>query len=184
MGLDMYLYLATKPEFNDQEVYEIEELRADGYSCFSKDDYSSEYYEELFPFSQMLKVKDRDIDFDKIAKEYLLDNDVNWRYRYGEWYAIDSKSSNVLSLSVDVINEKYVSTTIKEYYVTKLDEVHYWRKAYDEQDFFYERLDVENTKYCAVSDKLIERYNEIFEDQIEIPFYDDEKSGLFYWEWY
>lgn len=180
----MYLYLATKPEIDDKVVYDLDGLRKDGYICFTEEDAQSEYYEELLPYTQKIRGFRKDVDFDKIVRKYCLDNDIHWGYYCGEYRAINSHSDTILILPIDEINAKYVCVNTYDYYITELEELRYWRKAYEAQDFFYDNLKADNTKYCLVSNTLIQEYKEMFDDQVEIPSYDEEKSGLFYWEWY
>lgn len=81
---------------------------------------------------------------------------------------------------------KYIVERVEKRFVCKCDEVQYWRKAYDIQNWFHDHIDdeVENTGFYILSRELLLEFGESF-SEYEIEAEDpSEETALFYWEWY
>lgn len=71
-------------------------------------------------------------------------------------------------------------------FVCNSEEIRYWRKAYDIQDWFHENIDgeVENTGFYILSVEQVLNFNKVFREDRFGAEEPDEESALFYWEWY
>lgn len=66
------------------------------------------------------------------------------------------------------------------------DEVQYWRKAYDVQEWFHENIDgiVENTGYYILDENLRTEFNIKFPEDTLPDEETPDEYAYFYWEWY
>lgn len=182
MGLDMFIYRATKPSVNDTEIYDrgafelhIPEQEV-GYSM----------YEEIAPYLQPVQMRSKYYDMEKIRADFgLSDEAYIGMSSYDGITVREPGSDNTVSISRWDIDEKYTKEEIETRYVCNLHEVHYWRKEYDVQNWFYDNLaDVENCGFYIFGSDFIKDYNEAFPyDPIEVEEATEE-SALFYHEWY
>ena len=190
MGLDQNIYRISKPNL-ENKVYTAEEISLMGNVCKT----SVEEFEndilllgQLIPYVVKRDVECKFYDVEKMIADYNLPkNSGIWRCG-GGGITIGGTDENGKrinqEISDDEIREKYTKTDTLPHYIWKQEEVKYWRKHYDLQDWIYENIDsVDNTAYCLLNADLIEDINDAFNEDIPVEEPTDE-SALFYWEWY
>lgn len=190
MGLDQYIYRVSKPNLENR-MYTAEEIALIGnLHRVSVVDFETKdcLFEELTPYVIKRDVECEFYDVEKMIADYNLPkNSYIWRYS-GGGITIGGRDENGKKIDQEIFNneirEKYTKTEIIPCYIWKAEEVQYWRKHYDLQDWIYDSIDeVENTAYRILSADLIEDLNETFGEDIPTEEPTD-KSALFYWEWY
>lgn len=195
MGLDMYLKKATKPEINARKVYNYEEL-SEEYVCFHANDDGSlpEYLKDLRPFMVKVRCIAEYYDLDKIGERFGLGTKASWS-GFGPdgvyFSSYDNDDYKNITIPHDNINEfTYKKKTI--FYVTKLQEVGYWRKQYELDDRITKHLMatrgvvVENCGYYRMtkaSMRIIDSYNKKYDCE-PIDYTPEEIRSLFYHNWY
>lgn len=184
MGLDMYIYRVSKPNLDDTVIYNYVDLNG---IVLDDGDLDKPMYRQLAPYAQQIQVRTQCYDMDKIRRDYELSNDsyISMRSSY-RIVITDRKSGKMVDISSDVIERDYIVEKVEKRFVCNKEEVAYWRKAYDIQNWFYEHIEdgVENTGYYILPGELLLKFNKVFkEDRIEAES-PDEESALFYWEWY
>ena len=184
MGLDMEIRRISKPHMDDSVIYD----RADiGGIILDEDELKEPMYRQLAPYVQQLQVRSQYYDMEKIRKDYGLSEDSHISMMSAYGIAItDRKNSKRVEISTRDIEEKYTIERVEKRFVCDSEEIRYWRKAYDIQEWFHENIDgeVENTGFYILSGKQLLKFNKRFqEDKIEAEE-PDEEAALFYWEWY
>lgn len=189
MGLDMYVYRVHKPFLDDRKVYDRDDLEG---VILGEEDIQDPMYRQLLPYCAKVQVVNHYYNREKLAEDYGLDE-----ARIGGW-SCDKDSSTVhiygykdgerksFDVPDDLIDSKYIIDREETCYVCREDEVHYWRKAYDIQDWIYEHLPekVENTGYYILSEQFLKDFNKKFpEDRLPVEAPNDDYA-LVYWEWY
>lgn len=182
MGLDMEIRRITKPELDSTKLYDISDLNC---IVLNEDDCQKEMYAQLVPYCQKIRVMKHYYDYDTIRADYNLPSDARL-YAYIGGVAVFGNGKQEVELPTSLLDEKYTIDKQEICYVCNCEDVVYWRKAYDIQDWFHEHLAayVENTGFYILSIDTIKEFNRKFpEDKIphEAP---DEEQALFYWEWY
>lgn len=86
---------------------------------------------------------------------------------------------------MDDLEAKYTTRRVETGFACLTQEIRYWRKAYDVQEWFYEQLDrpVENTGFYLLTKEDLELFNQRWDDMVD----DDSpgvESAIYYWEWY
>lgn len=184
MGLDMEIMRVSKPDYDTDKVYSRHEI--DG-AVFSKQDIDEPMFIQAKPYCQELQIRNYYYNMDKIKADYGLSEDAYiGAYIAGKTIVFDkSIIDGRVEISKSLIEERYTLEKVETCFVCRTEEVKYWRKAYDIQDWFYEMIgDVENTGYYMLSVELQSEFNEAWPDdaiEVEEP---SEESALFYWEWY
>jgi hypothetical protein len=129
-------------------------------------------------------------DIDKIKKDYGIPDDFTFlrerKYRENKILSFSRKSKATVKLS----NKDYTSYLYKaeaDFWVFKMSEVGYWRKAYDLQNMIYEEFNdqIENCGYYKLSSPFMLKLNfyQVDHDQETFePLSDDE--CYVYHEWY
>lgn len=189
MGLDMYVYRMHKPDIDDKKVYDRSDLEG---VVINENEINHPMFRQLIPYSTKVRVVNHYYDLDKLGVDYGI-TDV----RIGGWsfdgkdatmtiYGYSGTERKSFTISDDLIESKYTISKEEACYVCEYDEVHYWRKAYDIQDWLHDHIQeqVENTGYYILSEKLLKAFNRKFKEDklpVEPP---DEDSALVYWEWY
>lgn len=193
MGLDMYMYRAKK--LNEAEVKSLIGKHAQkiaeesDYTYFTKNEVLDDpELAELMPMLTTVTMKNTFINMEKIRKDNEIPEDA---YIAGSSYSNkgnsysfrnDSGFHKEVSLPEDVL-QTYLFDADEEYLVCHMEEVAYWRKEYDVQDFIHENIeaDILNCGYYEVSQELLDRLYDMGEVE-ELYCEDDEK--IFYHEWY
>lgn len=189
MGLDQYIYRAKKPKL-ENKVYTAEELanmnlhKAWAHEVIEDRD----LIEQLLPYTQIIQAQSNFLNSKQIIVDYNLPENSYLGYIGPDGIQMYGKDENGNSVSQfitqDEVDKKYVLTETLPCYVWDTEEIQYWRKCYDIQDWIYEHIDgVQNTGYYMLDADLIREFNKEFDE--DIPKEDpDEESALFYYEWY
>ena len=184
MGLDMEIRRISKPHVDDSVIYD----RADiGGIILDEDELKEPMYRQLAPYVQQLQVRSQYYDMEKIRKDYKLSDDSYISMMSAYRIAItDRETKKTVEISNEDIERKYTVERVEKRFVCDSEEIRYWRKAYDIQDWFHDHIeeDVENTGFYTLSGAMLLAFNKAFpEDRIEA-IEPDEEEALFYWEWY
>lgn len=189
MGLDQNIYRVSKPNL-ENKVYTAEEICAIELCKASVEEFEKDIYllGQLKPYVVKRDVECQFYDRDKMIADYNLPKDAGiWRFGGGGVTigGADKDGNRIDQVISDAeIQEKYIKTETLPHYIWKQEEVKYWRKYYDLQDWVYENVEnVDNTAYCILDKGLIMDLNEMFNEDIPVEEPTDE-SALFYWEWY
>lgn len=182
MGLDQNIYRIRKAELEDK-IFKTDELHGYNYCPVSELSYEGE---EIVPYTTIRKVEFEVIDIERmfadkgIPSRAWLGYCSSEEYKYGWREGEESKS---VTIKTSEILEKYIKKQIVDTYIWEQEELQYWRKNYNVQDFIYDELEADNCKYCLLSTDiqrvLIDEYEAYFEVEENT-----EESGIFYWEWY
>lgn len=186
MGLDMNVYRVHKPLLDENEMYDGKDVKD---IVLSEKDINEPALRQLLPYCKKVRIMNHYYDLEKIEKDYDVPN-----VRIGGWGSDETGSyttfygDNVRSFKVykALIESKYTIDREETCYVFARDEVRYWRKAYDVQEWFHDHIPepVENTGYYILTEDILLAFNETFHDEelpVEAP---DEWGALVYWEWY
>lgn len=185
MGLDMFIYRATKPVVNQTMIYEPRDFSL----SIPEKEAEEDMYDDISPYLSVVQVRAEYYDMDKIRSDFGLSAKAHISRVSAEGIGVsDSAQDKRVSISQEDIDAKYTKVEIETHYVCNLERIHYWRKAYDVQDWFHDNLSadyIENCGYYLVDEELVNAYNEAFpDDPILFTGRQDENSALFYHEWY
>ena len=187
MGLDQYIFRIKKANLEDR-IWDTNELKERGctYAYTGADDGLSKDA-PVIQYAQKLDVRFECYDTKKIIADYNLPEDsrIDWSmlnsirligHRDGE--TIRQEITN------DEVKEKYTVNRVIPCYVWSEDEIAYWRKCYELQDWIYENVEgAGNCEYCLLDAEQISIINA--ECDADIPEEDPtDEVGYFYWEWY
>lgn len=189
MGLDMYVYRIQKPGLDAEKVYDRNEIEG---VVLHKDEIGEPMYRQLLPYCDELRVIIHYYDLDKIKEDYGLSEVYVSGYSYddkgGRTFISGVKNGENFRAEIedDVIQEKYIINKEELCYVCHTDEVQYWRKEYDIQDWLHDSIgcNVENTGYYILDEELRSNFNSEFP---EVPLPNEktpDQYAYFYWEWY
>lgn len=184
MGLDMEIRRVTNPNLDDSVIYNNQDISL---VLLDKDELEMPMYRQLAPYVQLIQVRSQYYDMEKIRKDYDL-SDASYismmsAYRIA---VTDREKKKTVEIDDYDIKTKYTVERVEPKYACQTEEVRYWRKAYDIQEWFHEHIeeDVENTGFYILSGAMLLAFNKAFpEDRIEA-IEPDEEEALFYWEWY
>lgn len=186
MGLDMYIYRAKKINLPDSKVYDEEEIVKSLNEAFVGSDPLKPMESQLMPYCSKLRVQNRWIDFEKIKENFNMSDPDLCGFWDGEYHFSDTGDAcnHDVSISPDIMCERYSFVKEEIKYVCELEEVGYWRKAYDVRNWIRENLDckVENCGFYHLNKKFIQDFNKQFPDDHTFENLDSE--DLFYYEWY
>ena len=184
MGLDMYVFKMRKANLEDR-VYTIGELSELGVSYVSVEDAmrNMDLYTQLLPYTIKREVTAEFYDVQKIIEDYNLPKNAGIGMISYDKIVVSGTANNGEYVRQEVtreeIEEKYTLVKTDPYYIWESEEVAYWRKHYDLQDWIYDALgDVDNTKYCYLPEEIVKEINKEFKECIPV------EPDLFYWEWY
>lgn len=182
MGLDMNILRIKKPHLDAYRIYSRDDLDC---IILEEDCLKQPKYQELTPYLQRVRVRSLYVDMERIRKDYGLSEKSYLGHMSADVVGIRDIDRSV-EISAKTIEEKYSFNRVEDCYVCNAEEVRYWRKAYDVQDWFYENIEseVENTGYYLLSKDLLEEFNEAWPEDSVLVEDPDEESALYYWEWY
>jgi DNA topoisomerase VI subunit A len=92
-----------------------------------------------------------------------------------------------IKFSFEEFSKRFMNVKEETNYIVRMEEVYYWRKAYDIRNLFYSFCNhVENLGYYKVSQKDLEEISLRYDTMKEgIPSIEDpENQAIFYHEWY
>lgn len=189
MGLDQYIFKITKAELEecDYKADELREMRLNFISLKEAHD-NMDLYSQLLPYTIQRNVSDEFINTEKIIEDYNLPKESYIGMMSYEKIVVRGKNDNGEYVEQEIyreeIDKKYTITKTEPYYIWKSEEVAYWRKYYDLQDWIYETIDgVDNTGYYILDAETIMELNRKFKTYLAVQEPTD-KFALFYWEWY
>ncbi len=184
MGLDMEIRRITKPNLDDSVIYNRQDISL---ILLDKDELEMPMHRQLAPYAQLIQVRSQYYDMEKIRKDYDLSDDSYISMMSAYRIAVtDRGKKKTVEIDDFDIKTKYTVERVEPKYACQAEEVRYWRKAYDIQEWFHEHIeeDVENTGFYILSSAMLLEFNKAFpEDRIEA-IEPDEEEALFYWEWY
>lgn len=183
MGLDMEIRRIFKPHMDNSVIYDREDING---VILDEGELKEPMYCQLAPYTQELQVRSQYYDMEKIRGDYKLSEDSYISMMCSSCITItDRKTHKTVEIKSEDIDHKYTVKRVEKRFVCNSEEVRYWRKAYDIQDWFHEHIeDVENTGFYILSGAMLLAFNKAFpEDRIEAIEPDGEEA-LFYWEWY
>lgn len=146
MGLDMFLYGVKRVKEEDVPSVVTEEwIENTGLRNADIDRINAK---DLLPYSVVRTVLAKVTDYDKIKRAYGIPENAI----HGGWCCSSSKgfvlffydeehNQAVVSTTKKELDEKFTKTVEKKAIVFSIEELAYWRKNYDLQDFFYENLE-------------------------------------------
>lgn len=201
MGLDMYIYRASRVSEDDLKV--MNKLPHGDISdkfpralIITKEDYKENptLYAEILPYMSSIQVENSYVDLMKLKKAYNIPEDayISGRSYDGEkvgyhFTTPKTKKSQRVELTYEEVEEKFTFTQMDDAYIVYIDEVYYWRKAYNIQDEFYAKHPVENCGYYKLSYEEMATIANNFDAGlygVVEDFVDDEDTAYFYHEWY
>ena len=197
MGLDMYMKKATKPNLNARKVYLHQDLYDQGYAIFEAepDGSMAGYLKDLRPFMVKLRCIAEYFNLDKITETFGFAERAHWCGFGPDGVYFGGNDSDGNYKSVTIPREDIQSFTYKKkniFYVTKLQEVGYWRKKYELDDaltrhFLKTRgVVVENCGYYRMTKaamKIVENYTKKYGTE-PVDYNPEEIRSLFYHNWY
>ena len=188
MGLDMFVYRVKRPKLQDK-VYTTKEIAEKGLMHVSVEDVKNDMsmFEQILPYAVRRNVVVQYYDVEKMISDYNLPKNSHiWCYSYNGinigGYENNQKIDQFISRQE--VKEKYTYEKTEPHYLWETEEESYWRKNYNLQEWFYEKLgNVENCGYYVLDAELIAETNRLYNTNIpeEDPT-DDEV--LTYHEWY
>lgn len=190
MGLDQYIYRAKKPQL-EERVYESAEIDSmlNMHRVFLVDaEDEMDLIEQLLPYTVVREVKAKFMDDKKMFADHGIPKNAYMCYMSSveityTWTDENGKR-NEKTIAMREVDEKYTIEKVLPCYIWESEEVQYWRKHYELQDWIYDHIDgVQNTGYYILDADLIRELNKEFDEHIPKEDPDDE-SALFYWEWY
>lgn len=195
MGLDMYLYRATRissKEANNIKGMTINRISNEIPDMFviTESDmmkYPS-LYAELKPYTVCVPVIDETIDTNKIMS----DNSIN-----GSLVGISFDDEKIsfsflpvnkteavrITLAGDDI-ERYTIRTEVNAYAVRIEEIAYWRKFYELQETFSEGRTVENCGFYEIKQVELKELNSKYKIGRYKNYDNDKNHAIFYKEWY
>lgn len=200
MGLDMYLYRATRVASDDLKVMngmsseEIDKMYPRTL-IVTEENLKDEptLYTELLEYMSPITVKNTYVDLLKLKADHNVHADaiiVGESYD-GENVGYSFKTPNDdikrVSLSYSDMETKYTFVRTDNAHIVYIDEVHYWRKAYEIQDAFYAHRTIENCGYYKLSQEELEAIADKYDTslyELVDDFPDGVDEALFYHEWY
>lgn len=185
MGLDMGIVRIRKPSLDDSRIYDKKEL-VGNYIALEQNDLNEPMYEQLTQYMQKVLVRKKEIDIPKIRNTYELSDAASYIGSGGSRGICVVDGGRILSLAADEVENKFTKESVLQQFVCCAEEVQYWRKEYDIQQWFYDNLDsdIENTGYYLLNDDVLRRFNRKYPEYNFLADASEENSALFYWEWY
>lgn len=190
MGLDMNVYRVHKPLLDESKLYDRGEL--DGI-VINESKITDPRVQQLIPYCTKIRAIDHYYNIEEIGKDYGLTDVHIGGFHYGTdgsystIYGHDKDGmAHSVSVQDELIDSKHTIDREESFFVCMSDEIRYWRKAYDIQQWFHDNIPepVENTGYYVLNEQLLREFNEAFPDRklpVEAP---NENCAIVYWEWY
>lgn len=187
MGLDMYVYKATKPTgFKKKTTYDYDKLREKDYCMFEATDVEdAKWFADLMPFCVKINCVAKYYNMPYIAHKFNLGENAHW-CGFGPDGVYFKGDNREITIPDNDIN-RYCIRKEKEWYVTKIKQVAYWRKHYELQDALHDAykingVDVENCGYYKLNDSILGIIKKMSKTKFGLGRYKTET--LMYHEWY
>lgn len=181
MGLDQSLIRVSRPSVVNR-VYERGELEG---VLLLEEDAQSVLYSDILPYTVPVMVRNRYYNMQKIRA----DHGLSERAYIGCWGSggctvCDADSELQVFLDRATLERDYIEARVERMLYAQTEEIYYWRKHYDVQEWVWNEIgNVENTGYYVLDARVQrELYDEFGIDlEVEEP---SETSAICYWEWY
>lgn len=187
MGLDMYVYKVKKPTGLKKNVtYNYDDLRNLEYSMFEADDVENElWFADLLPFCVKVRCTAQYYDTQRIAQSFNLGANTMWCGFGPKGFYFRGDNGEITIPDENI--EEYCIAKEKDWYVTSMKEVAYWRKHYELQDALYsiyatKGIEIENCGYYALKPDVLDVINTLSKKKFGLGRYKTET--LMYHEWY
>ena len=190
MGLDSYVFRVFKPEELEDRVYSLEEIKALGLSAYLAEYQDEPIFLELKPYCVRARIESPYINMQSIRATYGFGENADVVALCSDGAITVSErcpdgSYHRQEISGEEMREKHLENRVEEHNVFRKEQVAYWRKDYEVEDFFMENHEdgIENTGFYILDLETIMEFNYYFPRMLpeEEP---SEDSALFYWEWY
>ena len=193
MGLDMYIYKVKTPtdaQMKEVQKYSWEDLSdKTSLAAIAVDnfDFYPDHINQLVPYSKKTEINRTCLRYEDIYKHYgMNDREVTTVHHSKNgicfYLRTNEKEKREVFLSYEEVS-KYETVIKQKVLVYEAEDVYYWRKAYDVQDYFYENFAVDNCKYVEISVEDLENIRECYDEDVPIPTLGEDEH-LFYYEWY
>lgn len=185
MGLDMYLYKATKPSLTFG-IYRSDDIYIQSLALIPNDEHNEEMYSAIKPYMVRIQLESSEYDAEKIAKDYGLKGRIGICSISPDGVSFRGENKTTDYIPQEIIKKHYSRISLQTVYAVELKQVYYWRKAYDVQDAIHNALDccIENCGYYLISDDVADVIKEI-DDGFDPEIVKRESdSCIFYHEWY
>ncbi len=187
MGLDMYVYKASKPvELRTDIVYNYNTIRDKGYSLYEALDVEGEaWFADLMPFCVKIRCVAQYYDIPRIAEVYDLGENAHWSgFGPNGLYFIGSNKEVTIP---DEEVEQYCVEHEREWYAVCIEEVAYWRKHYELQTEIHnlyknKGVTIENCGYYLLDETALNIIKELSHTDNQLELYN--ANTLLYHEWY
>ena len=196
MGLDMFVYGIRKVQESEiPEVPTFEWLDKRNYRYFIADDGDLDACSpnpciaDLIPWSVVREFDSVEVDWNKIRADNGLSPDAfivaaNSNINCSA-YIIRGEAKEVV-IRVPNESEQYRLIRKRQLLIYRTDELAYWRKDYDLQSFFYERIDdLDNVTYAEINPELLSDLKHyLSENRKEQQKLGKAYDSYMYYEWY
>ena len=189
MGLDMYVYRIKKAELEERKYTTIELSNLGlSYVCVEDAHDDISLYAQLLPYTIKRNASAECYDIEKMIADFNLPSNSHigmYSYEMIVLYGTTDDGKYVKQeIFREDIEKKYTITKTSTYYIWESENIAYWRKHYDLQDWIYDTLEnVDNTGFYILNADVITELNKKFDEYLPEEDPTDE-SALFYWEWY
>ena len=184
MGLDQYIYRIRKPKMENR-AYTTDEIDTLDLRYVFVDDAerNKNLYHALLLYAVKRDYTTQFYNLEKIAEDYNMPSKIVPTMFSADAIGFTGYKENGDSvyhkISSEEVEKKYIITKTLPAYFWEEEEISYWRKNYELQDW----MNVENIEYVLLNANLIHKLNNRFWE--DIPEEDPgEDEALFYWEWY
>lgn len=184
MGLDMELRRVSKPHLDPYRIYRPSEI--DGV-VIPEEQIDLPMYRELRPYTQKIRTLNDYWEMEKLRSDYgLSDRSYICMVSDRGIRVCDPDNNNLVDVPQNDVDTKYTTYRTETGYACLTEEVRYWHKAYDVQEWFYQQFDdriVENTGFYLLTREDLEQFNRCWRETVDEDSPNDE-SAIYYWEWF
>lgn len=183
MGLDIEIRKVWKPNVVEGKIYEC----ADIYGLVTKEeDKDDPRTSQLMPYMEKVKIRTDRYDIEKIKKDYgLHEGSYVYRLSFNGIGVFDPVTRDTVGIPNSEAQDKYIKHLVEDSYMCEYESIRRFRKDYEIQDWFHERLgNVENTGMYMLTEDIIAEFNKEFPKYAIQECEIDADRPLFYWEWY
>ena len=184
MGLDMYLYRAKKPALK-MGIYSEDDDYISGLIQIPKEEITNPMYEELMPFVARIQVAEHRYDTEAISKDYKIGENVHPISFDSAAITFSGSNGTTPPIPKETIQSNYTKPVIQTRFVVDIQEVYYWRKAYNVQNLIHNETDrvIENCGFYRITEDVAQKIHNIDSD-FSPSIVNDEEANIFYHEWY
>ena len=184
MGLDMYIYRAKTPELK-MGIYDADDEYISSLVQLPKEETENPMYKQLLPFAARIQIVNHQYDFDAIAKDYCIGDNVGVSSFNSATTIFSGNNGSTPPIPNETVKEKYTRAIIQTRFVVDIEEVYYWRKAYDIQSLICREIEtaVENCGFYKITENIARKIHEM-DNKFPTTIVNDKNANIFYHEWY